>query len=331
MAGSNPKDEADVPMYGIKRPSSSKSKAIQLSSTAIHQLSTELALAKAAAASGSDKPRSSRSSSLKEDIYKQKKVTKKPLKFTAKPVSCNSATEAELARSRAALERKAKQYEKLKRGKRVEGDDQLVDWDRKWAEDGGDSSFEDTDSDDEDPWKGYKEGDPVIEWKDELGRDRTVPKAWAEKQERKLREEEESSVQPVMPESLIYGPTIQTQAFQSAVPGVTARNLVEEHQRKIENEQMEKHYDANAEVRTKGVGFFNFSQDERKRKEEMEALERERQKTENERLEREEKKRKRKEEIEKRREMVKNKRRQGVGGKWLENMFDELEGEKRED
>jgi hypothetical protein len=69
-----------------------------------------------------------------------------------------------------------------------------------------------------------------------------------------------------------------------------------------------RHYDASAEIRSKGVGFYSFSRDEGMREREMKALERERVETEMVRKEREEKKRKRMLEIEERRKAIGEKR-----------------------
>lgn len=312
-----------VPMYGIKRKSKA---AIPLSSSSIHALSTELEHAKALAASGQPRPSRPSASSSKRDIYKQPKKVNKPLRYASKPtisgVNCGAPTDEELARSKAALERKAKQYAKMSR-RHKDDENLLVDFERKERDQDGDSSFEES-SDDDDPFKG-REGEPLVEYEDEFGRTRMVPRSWAEKQEKQRKEEEESSALPSMPESLIYGAAMQTHAFKT-VSGATASELLDYLPPPDEHGGIKpKHYDANAEVRTKGVGFYAFSQDEQKRKEEMELLERERQKTEKEREEKEAKKRKRKEEIERRREEIKKKRAAGVSGKWLENMFEDLE------
>ena len=66
----------------------------------------------------------------------------------------------------------------------------------------------------------------------------------------------------------------------------------------------ELHYDANAEVRTKGTGFYSFSKDAEGRRREMEALEKERLQTEKERTEREARKEKKRQEIEERRKKI---------------------------
>ena len=80
------------------------------------------------------------------------------------------------------------------------------------------------------------------------------------------------------------------------------------------------HYDANWEIRTKGVGFYQFSKDGETRKKEMEALNAARLKTENQRSEREAKKDARRKEIEQRRQEIK-KRKQGKEAEaWLNNL-----------
>ncbi|RPA74021.1 hypothetical protein BJ508DRAFT_418809 [Ascobolus immersus RN42] len=342
--------EEELPMYGIRRPKN-KPTAIPLTTSSIHSLSTELALAKARAETGERESKRAKKNryditgpSNKEDIYKTAKdYGKSKLKFVRKEkdeLGNLKLTEEEYQRSRKAMEEKAKRYDQLKRKRQRriglgydddEDDDMLIDFGRKAEEaddigmggstsrttrdDDSDSSFEN--SDDDDPFKG-REGEELIEYIDEFGRSRMVPKSWAEKQERLLRMEEEMSALPSRPENLIYGPTVQTEAIQVAeFPTFNSSN----YERKKPN-----HYDATAEVRTKGVGFFAFSHDENIRKKEMEELMREREVTERKRAEAEARRKRRKEEVEMRKEEIRRRRREKQGATWLENVFDQLDG-----
>lgn len=342
--------EEELPMYGIRRPKN-RPTAIPLTTSSIHSLSTELALAKARADSGErDSKRAKKNRyditgpSNKEELYKTAKdYGKSKLKFVRKEkdeLGNLKLTEEEYQRSRKAMEEKAKRYEELKRkrARRIglgyeddEDDGMLIDFGRK-AEEGGDmrmggtsskpaidddsdSSFEG--SDDDDPFKG-REGEELTEYIDEFGRSRMVPKSWAEKQERLLRMEEENSAMPSRPDYLIYGPTVQTEAIKVAeFPTFNSST----YERKKPD-----HYDHTAEVRTKGVGFFAFSHDEEIRKKEMEELMRERELTERKRAEADARRRKRREEVELRKEEIRRRRREKQGASWLENVFEQLGG-----
>ena len=82
----------------------------------------------------------------------------------------------------------------------------------------------------------------------------------------------------------------------------------------------ESHYDANAEVRTKGTGFYGFSKDAETRKNEMDELDRERLETERARKERDARKEARKKEIEERKKLVAEKRSNAQAEKFLDSI-----------
>ena len=126
--------------------------------------------------------------------------------------------------------------------------------------------------------------------------------------------------------NLIYGSIIQTHAFTTAQFSSLPTQLPKvEDLPQTQPGAEEKHYDANSEIRTKGVGFYAFSRDNEQRKKEMEDLERARRKTEEERKKKEEGRKRRREEIEARREEIRRKKREVVGGRWLEGLMGELE------
>jgi hypothetical protein len=80
------------------------------------------------------------------------------------------------------------------------------------------------------------------------------------------------------------------------------------------------HYDAQAEIRNRGTGFYAFSKDEERRKEEMEGLKAERERTERVRMEREDKVAKRKREVEERRREIAEKRAKKMADSFLERL-----------
>ena len=120
-------------------------------------------------------------------------------------------TEAEKDHMERCMEKKAKLYDDLKKGKVTDKDGRYhIDWDRKHAEaiERGENL---TESDEED------DGPKDIKTIDEFGRTVWMSKKQHEKKI-KLDEEqekfwEEHSVIPVQPAKLIYGDTIQTAAF----------------------------------------------------------------------------------------------------------------------
>ncbi|KAF8245251.1 hypothetical protein K440DRAFT_634748 [Wilcoxina mikolae CBS 423.85] len=137
------------------------------------------------------------------------------------------------------------------------------------------------------------------------------------------------SSRPLPPVGIIYGNTIQTHAFQT--PGFATLPEAADLTKAMPTEEeedlaTEAHYDASKEVRTKGVGFYQFSTDNKVRKTEMEELLRERERTEAERKEKAERRKRKREENEKRKEEVRAKRRGKVGGSWLEEQFGSLDG-----
>lgn len=107
-----------------------------------------------------------------------------------------------------------------------------------------------------------------------------------------------------MPTNLIRGDTVQYNAFNpDQVTTDKIADLAKKRDRSATPPE-EVHYDADAEVRTRGTGFYSFSKDAEGRKKEMEALERERLQTERERRERDARKEKRRQEIEERRRKI---------------------------
>ena len=200
------------------------------------------------------------------------------------------------------MDEKARLYDAMKRGeyvptegrmdKEAEG---LVDFDRKWAEggEGDDSAASSTDEEERDGRRANVEEDEeegaeeMVEYVDEFGRQRLTTKtAYAKLQKQNLAATHATaslasfSARPSRPENLIQGDTIQTSAFNPSAPATLLMETLARKRDRSLTPPEETHYDASTEVRSKGVGFYQFSKDAEGRKREMEALEREREGTE---------------------------------------------------
>ena len=336
-------DPKPAPLYGTPRP---KNKPIPLSSSSIHALSTELSVARSALSrtekSGPARARTKKSTSktaalfsghnkgvserAKRDVSREEEEGGAGYVVVKTAAGEGGISERDLQRSRKSMLAKAKRYRQLRRGGK--GGDALVDFDRKWGEEGSGSEEEEEEDGDDGG------GGEVVEYEDEFGRTRTGTRGEAEREKRrrevagKVGESVGEGVRPLPPQGIIYGNTIQTHAFHTpmfnAVP--TSEELLAARAEKEKEDVLETHYDASTEVRTKGVGFFQFSKDVEARRGEMEELEAERRRTEMERQEKEGRRKRKREELEKRREEIKAKRRVKVGGSWLEDQFGDLLG-----
>lgn len=228
---------------------------------------------------------------------------------------------AELERSRARMEEKARMYSALQKGDCVLKDDEpapLVDFDRKWVEaNDGDVICDETSESDDD------NDDEIIEFEDEYGRTRQGTRSDKEKIDRRRKqgllgaeELERISARPAAPQGLIYGDTIQSMAFNPDDP-----DKMEELARKRDRSQTPpemKRYDADAEIRDKGVGFYKFSKDEETRQKEMKSLGEERRATEARHKQRDKKKAARQSEIEERRKAIEARRAKKMADSFLD-------------
>lgn len=237
---------------------------------------------------------------------------------------------AELERSRRKMEEKARIYSALKRGDYVPKENEptpLVDFDRKWAEanDGDARNDESSDSAEDDG----DDDDEIIEFEDQYGRTRQGTRAEKDRMDRQRKrglmgaeELERMSARPAAPQSLIYGDAIQTMAFNP-----DDADKMEELARKRDRSQTPpdmKHYDADGEIRDKGVGFYKFSKDGETRRREMESLKEERQATEARHREREEKKAARQKEIQERRGTIEARRAKKMADSFLDVLAGDL-------
>jgi hypothetical protein len=239
--------------------------------------------------------------------------------------------EATLHRSKRKLEQKARLYAAMKRGDVVPRENEpesLIEWDRKWAEN-GEREFSDSGSDD--GGDSDVDRDEEVEYEDEFGRLRKGTRKDVERMERKKRnallgqeELERMSARPKMPENLIYGPTVQVTAFNPDDETTTKIEALARKRDRSPTPPPATHYDASGEIRSRGVGFYQFSKDEKMREEEMENLEKERLLTEKVRNEKEAKKEARKKEIEARRREVLAKRAKKEADSFLDGLAEEV-------
>ncbi|KAI9345595.1 hypothetical protein BDR26DRAFT_856315 [Obelidium mucronatum] len=192
--------------------------------------------------------------------------------------------EAALEASWVALQRKAKEYDRLKRelsddedardggdGRKRRLDDKvpLVDFVRKHlnAKDSDNESNSEDEEEDKDPW---------VEATDAFGRTRIVRKSEAAK----LKRETAGGPTFISAESARLHPSDNSNAPQL----MSADMSREEQRQRWEQQAMAEisngkdplpppiHFDAQREVRNLGVGFYGFSQQEEERKKQMEAL-----------------------------------------------------------
>ncbi|KAI1805283.1 hypothetical protein F4811DRAFT_224629 [Daldinia bambusicola] len=251
----------------------------------------------------------------------------------------------DLARARRKMEEKARLYTAMKRGDYVAREGEaapLVDFDRKWAERHPEDETSKTnaysssgsDNDDDDDSDGVDgAGREMVEYKDEFGRTRQATRAEVERLERRRQrmalgaaELESMAAKPIKaPERLIFGDVIQSGAFNPEDDTLSKMEDLAAKRDKSPTPPPDTHFDGKAEIRTKGVGFYQFSQDKEVRRGQMEELERERERTEKARREREEQKEKRRREIEERRKKIGERRAE----KLAESFLDGLAGEMR--
>lgn len=245
--------------------------------------------------------------------------------------------------ARRKMEDKARLYAAMKRGDYVPKEGEaapLVDFDRKWAEAQEGKAEEGSFSDENDDDDEADDPNEIITITDEFGRARTGPRSELQRLERRTRasllgaaELERMRARPAAPARLIYGDTVQADAFvaDAAMEALAAKRD------RTPTPPPPVHYDANGEIRTKGVGFFQFSKEEDVRKEEMAALERERETTERERKGREEERSVRKREVEARRRVLEERRRAAgekraarMADSFLEGLAVDMEGKEKQ-
>lgn len=267
-------------------------------------------------------------------------------------------------RARRNMEEKARRYAAMKRGDLVAQENDisapLVDFDRKWAErhpeeenddpnsknkSGYSSSGSDNESDDDDD-DDYGGMNELVEYKDEFGRTRTGTRAEALRQARRERRQQlgaeeleamaarplynpSSSTLAGSPSTIIHGDVIQSAAFfeQQARDATTAQRMEDLAARRdrTPTPPADAHFDGRAEIRSKGVGFYQFSTDDAgARTRQMEELKRQREETERARKGREDERQKRKREIEERRRKIGKVRAERLADSFLDGLAGEF-------
>lgn len=233
------------------------------------------------------------------------------------------------------MDEKARMYAALKRGDIDDKDDRYdVDFDQKWAkrEEEGASSQDDSDeeSDQDDG------GNEQVEYVDELGRTRTGSRREMQREQvriaRQKRAQEadaDSRGVPTAPSQVIYGDAVQTQAFDVDEGSAAKMEDLARKRDKEETPPPDEHYDASKEIRTKGTGFYQFSQDKETREAQMRELDEIRAETERVRAakqsEREETKRRRQQEIEERRRIIREKKGKAMANRFLNGLEEEMQ------
>jgi hypothetical protein len=326
----------DAHLYGA-RPKG-RAKAKEISSSSSLAFSSTLSNLIKSSSTESNKPTAGRARPQKEDIFKthNKNVKKRALKdledtdFTQKHRgrTTEEKGEDEVAwkRTKRRMEEKARLYDALKRGDVEDLDDKYgVDFDRKWAEqqEKGEAAHASSSESEED------EEEELVEYTDEFGRTRKGTRAEAAREERRKRtlaadEPDRFTARPSMPNNIIFGDTVQTHAFN---PDETIAQQMADLAAKRDKELTpppEVHFDGRAEVRQRGMGFFNFSKDEEERQEQMRRIEKEREDTERVRQERKEAVEKRKAMVREKKRVIQEKRSKGQAERFLQELGQEL-------
>lgn len=294
----------DASLYGLQRPKRLKGDK-EISSNTTSSFTSQLSslINKPKTNEAGTRPKASRTKAKKEDIFathnrNSAARAQRDLDNTASPAFAQKHTTngegldgAIWERSKRKMEEKARLYAAMKRGDvEDEGERFAVDFDRKWAEKYGDGhSGEEDLSDEEDEEDGEGE---MVEYVDEFGRTRQGTRADAARvarQERGLADMtgDRFTARPSAPSAVIYGDTIQHQAFNPDMPiAMQMEELAKKRDRSL-TPPPDLHFDASREVRQKGTGFFQFSEDAEERKKQMADLERERLETERVRREKE--------------------------------------------
>ena len=332
---------SNTSLYGVPRPKSS-SKTKEISSSSSLAFTSQLSSLLVQTSTTYSKTGRARPSKAKSDTFTaHNKNTKKR---AAADISEDGSSHGHqqdiggvastaLHRSKRKMEEKSRLYAAMKRGdyvppggadnRREEGG--LVDFDRKWAEDeaAGRNPDYDTSSDS----GGNSEEEELVDYEDEFGRQRRGTRAEAAREERRRKgiaqaadEADRFSARPAPPSQIIYGDTVQAAAFNPDEPIAAQMEEIARKRDRSMTPPEEVHYDANGEVRTKGVGFYSFSKDKEGRKREMEALQKERLDTEKKRKEKGEKKEKRKKEVEERRRLIREKKGAKQAERFLEGL-----------
>ena len=244
-----------------------------------------------------------------------------------------------LHRSKRKMEEKARLYAAMKRGDYVGSagaPESLIDFDRKWAEGKARGEAEPDTSSDDDNGPDSDDGE-LVEYMDEFGRARQGSRRDAARMERKKRNQllgaeelERMSARPTMPAQLIFGDTVQTAAFNPDAATTAQMEAVASKRDRSATPPPATHYDADKEIRSKGVGFYSFSKDEALRTNEMNALDAERRETDRVRAEREARRVQKQAEIKLRKKEIGMKRAKKQADAFLEGLTAHFAGDDKD-
>lgn len=338
----------DPHLYGQPPPKKQKKEIALSGSVAFSsQLSSLLAEPSARTHSHSGDPSTTRAagrtrpSKLKTDDLSKTKIkrrdppkpeAKDTAKLSLKSPLGTEETKAEREFARRKMESKARLYAAMQRGDYIGREIGLVDFDRKWAEaqsQNPDATAASSDSDsDADGAEADNIDTTLHEYTDEFGRVRHLTRSQILRLQRSTTsaaELERMSARPKAPDALIYGDAVQADAF-AARDGLDTMEALARKRDRSATPPEATHYQADWEIRTKGVGFYKFSREEGRREAEMKALDEERKRTEGLRREREEKVEKRKREIEERRREIQDRKSKKMADSFLDGLEKDLVG-----
>ncbi|KAF2673178.1 hypothetical protein BT63DRAFT_148701 [Microthyrium microscopicum] len=327
-----PASKKDTALYGVQRPK--KLKGSEISSSNSFAFTSQLSSLISNSATRSEKT-VGRQRPKKEDIFSthNKNVKKRALKdledsdFTQKhSTSSDAVDEATWHRAKRRMEEKARLYAAMKRGDvEDENEKYAVDFDRKWveAQETGAANEDTSEGEDDDA-----SDEELVEYVDEFGRTRQGTKAEVAREQRIMNggtdEPDRFTARPKMPSNIIYGATIQTNAFNPEEPVAAQMAELAANRDKEPTPPPDEHFDGRKEIRTKGVGFFAFSGDNDERKRQMEALEKERAETERKRADLVKRREERQKEMEERQKLVSETKSKAQADKFLHSLMGEI-------
>ncbi|CAK4034642.1 Hypothetical predicted protein [Lecanosticta acicola] len=285
----------DSHLYGGERKRNLNNGKEISSSTTLSFTSQLSSLINSSKDTSSPKQPTGRSKAKKEDIFathnrNSAKRAKRDLEpdhagtFEQKHTTNGEALDKNVwERSKRKMEEKARLYAAMKRGDIDDTDERYaVDFDTKWA--AARAEGKDDISDDEDLESDKGVGGEEIEYLDEFGRLRKGTQLDALRAQQELARmssyDDRFTARPAAPENVIYGDAIQHEAFNPDAPIAQQMEALARKRDKSLTPPPDEHFDSNKEVRTKGTGFFQFSEDAEQRERQMQDLENERAETE---------------------------------------------------
>jgi len=315
----------DAHLYHVPQPAKQKSGKEITSSGGLAFSSQLTALISTSKSNQSDRVISGRVHKKKDDIFSthnrnSAKRAKKDLESNNHDTpyqrvlsSNNDTVDGEiLDRSRRKMEEKARLYAAMKRGDVDDHEGKhMVDFDRKWVESNklewNNESGSDSYTSDQDYSVSQRKAEEMIEWTDEYGRTRKGTKSQLDRDQRRKdinADLEDSRARPQAPSQIIYGDAVQSAAFNpDEIVADRMADLAAKRDKEL-TPPPDMHFDSSKEVRSKGVGFMQFSLDADERQKQMEALKQERTSTMDKRNEKDDMLDDRKRKLEERRRLI---------------------------